>query len=867
MPLRERLQRLQDADPEDFRSAGRYPGLLALVFLFALWIRLIPREGMQYLQALDPYMIARMSRHVAGGGGLPMIDMWRYFPYGTPTYLLNNGDIFIPAYLYQVAAPFMDWLTWAQVYPALAGAFMVVAMYFTGKEMFDRQTGVLAAFFLAAAPGVLRRSSAGWFEKEPFAAFLMISSIYLLTRAWRRTSWPAGILSGVSLGLALTVWGGAKFLVLLYPLVLVPAALLETDAERLVAAFTPTVLIGHVFAAAVNPGGWSFPTGSFVLSAAALAVIWTRYLVEAYDMVPEERLGYVVPGLYAGGGVLLFLSPLYSQRLAGYVMGFVDRATQSSGGGVIAGTVAENQAARAGQIVGQLGAFRAQRVLPGVIAPFSELFSGWTFALVGTGVLVAVMGGMLFRRFLGREEVSLTAAYSGVAAASASLFLAVGTLLSQRSLVWLVWALPPIVVGAAAIYLWPDSRDRVVFGGLYVGLIAYAVLLLAVAMPQAVTAFLFVAAVLLVGAGLLLFAPEQMVAVQNRWYLIIPLFWILSTLYGAAQKSRLLFLTAQPVALMAGYGLSTGLHQLRRSTVWDRVAAAEVEVEPERAYRAVLGVLLAATILINGAAAFSMAQSVGGSPNQLWMENLDFMREETPIDSVVLSWWDYGYWFETIGARAAIADGGNMGFYAQPGEGKINLPLADFLTAADYTEHLDWLRSLSVDYVVLDSSMIGKYSAVSQIHNRNNNQFSAMQTASCRSRENRCLTTRANNQTYLMYQTRGTRFLVPFEQTDGTPEISGTPLMQTRRGTAAVANVCSEDGIREVEVPQNRSAIPGCVAFHPYRQHQTLVYIPRDVMDSTLVNLYVMDAYGMDHFEEVFDNGYVKMWRVDYSPQ
>ncbi|MDY6762005.1 MAG: STT3 domain-containing protein [Candidatus Nanohaloarchaea archaeon] len=864
MALRDRLQWLQDAEPGDIRASGKYPGLLSLVFVFALWIRLIPQSGMQYLQALDPYMIARMSKAVATGGGMPMIDVWRYFPYGTPTYLLNNGDIFIPAYLYQLVAPFMDFLTWAQVYPALAGALMVVAMYFAGKELFDRQTGILAAFFLAAAPGVLHRSSAGWFEKEPFAAFLMISSIYLLTRAWRHTSWPAGMLSGAALGLALTVWGGAKFLVLLYPLVLVPAALLERDRERLIAAFTPTLLIGHIAAAAINPGGWSIPNGAFVLSFGLLALIWIRYLVESYDVVTEDRLDYVVPGLYAGGGLLLFLSPLYSQKLAGYVMGFVGRATQS-GGGVIAGTVAENQAARAGQIIGQLGAFRAQQVLPGAIAPLSELFSGWTFSLIGTGVLLAVVGGMFIARFIDREEVSLTVAYGGVAAASAALFLTVGTLLSQRSLFWLLSAVPPAVAGAAALYFGAEDRDRLVYGGLYIVSIAYALLLLAVGMPRAVTAFLYVGAVSLVGAGLLVLAPERNVPIKQRWYLLIPVLWIVSTLYGAAQKSRLLFLTAQPVALMAGYGLSVGLHQLRQSTVWQQLADADVEFEASRAYRAVLGILLVAVVLFNGAAAYSMAQGIGGSPNQLWMENLEFMREETPADSVVLSWWDYGYWFETIGARAAIADGGNMGFYAQPGEGKINLPLADFLTAEDHTKHMDWLQSLSVDYVVLDSSMIGKYSAVSQIHNRNNNEFSSMQTASCRSRNNRCLTTSANNQTYLMYQTRGTRFLVPFRQTADGLEISGTPLMQTRRGTAVIGSVCSEDGVRKVDVPENRSAVPGCVSFHPYRQHQTLVYIPQDVMGSTLVNLYVMDAHGMPRFTEVFDNGFVKMWRVDYS--
>ncbi|MFB6265455.1 MAG: hypothetical protein ABEI07_00035, partial [Candidatus Nanohaloarchaea archaeon] len=374
---------------------------------------------------------------------------------------------------------------------------------------------------------------------------------------------------------------------------------------------------------------------------------------------------------------------------------------------------------------------------------------------------------------------------------------------------------------------------------------------------SAATAFSFAFVVAILGAGILSIYPSQeRKEVPERWYLIIPLIWIFSTLYGATQRSRLMFLVAHPVALMAGYGLSAGITELERSRVWDALEQFS-DIDRANLYRGLVVLILIPVLVFNAAAAIGMAQNIGGSPNPLWMENLKFMRQETPKDSVVLSWWDYGYWFETIGARAAIADGGNLGFYRKGVEGyKINLQLADFLTAENTTKYMDWLKSLSVDYVVLDSSMIGKYS---QIHHRSNRQFSAMRTFSCRSRNRRCLTTSANNETYLIYEGRGTRFLVPVERSLTGLDIGGRPLMQSQRGTAVVSNVCSEDGIREVEVPENRSAMPGCVAFHPYRQHTSLVYIPRDVMRSTLVKLYVMDAAGMERFDEVFDNGYVKM--------
>ncbi|MDY6769238.1 MAG: hypothetical protein SVW02_03980, partial [Candidatus Nanohaloarchaea archaeon] len=535
-----------------------------------------------------------------------------------------------------------------------------------------------------------------------------------------------------------------------------------------------------------------------------------------YRVVEESNLGYVVPGLSVLGAVLLFLSPLYSQGLARYAMQFISKAAQGTGG-VIGGTVAENQAAQAGQLIGQLGAFRAQQVLPTAVASASEFFSGWTFSLIGTAILMAVMAGMLARKYSWVDEV----------------------------------------------------RPRVAAVSFLVALLALSAAMTVMLPGSPFTAFLFAIVIAVLGAGLIaLFPPEEDVAVSDRWYLLIPLLWILSTLYGATQKSRIIFLTAQPVALMAGYGLSVGLSEVRRLSVWGEMDVSDTDVDPDRILKAVLVLVLVPVVVFNAAAAYGMAQGVGGSPNQLWMQNLDFMREETPKDSVVLSWWDYGYWFETIGGRAAIADGGNMAFYSSTisNGDRINFPLADFLTAENYTEHMDWLDSLSVDYVVLDSSMIGKYSAVSQIHHRTNKQFNAMETLSCRSQGNRCVTTEANNNTYLIYESRGRRILVPFEQRGGSLEISGTPLMQSRRGTAAIGKVCSEDGVEEIDVGANQSALPGCVAFHPYRQHQTLVYIPQEVVDSTLVELYIMDAHGMEHFDEVFDNGYVKMWKVDYSP-
>jgi dolichyl-diphosphooligosaccharide--protein glycosyltransferase len=39
-----------------------------------------------------------------------------------------------------------------------------------------------------------------------------------------------------------------------------------------------------------------------------------------------------------------------------------------------------------------------------------------------------------------------------------------------------------------------------------------------------------------------------------------------------------------------------------------------------------------------------------------WLESLEWIKNNTPENSVILSWWDYGYWIQTLSERATIAD-------------------------------------------------------------------------------------------------------------------------------------------------------------------------------------------------------------------
>ena len=53
--------------------------------------------------------------------------------------------------------------------------------------------------------------------------------------------------------------------------------------------------------------------------------------------------------------------------------------------------------------------------------------------------------------------------------------------------------------------------------------------------------------------------------------------------------------------------------------------------------------------ILNGGSAFPIATND-------WLDAFDWMKNNTPKDAVIASWWDYGYWIQTMGERASLAD-------------------------------------------------------------------------------------------------------------------------------------------------------------------------------------------------------------------
>ncbi len=61
-----------------------------------------------------------------------------------------------------------------------------------------------------------------------------------------------------------------------------------------------------------------------------------------------------------------------------------------------------------------------------------------------------------------------------------------------------------------------------------------------------------------------------------------------------------------------------------------------------------------AVSLANGATSYSRSSFSD------WIQTLQWVRQDTPSNAVIISWWDYGYWFAVMGNRTTTADNATL---------------------------------------------------------------------------------------------------------------------------------------------------------------------------------------------------------------
>ena len=80
-------------------------------------------------------------------------------------------------------------------------------------------------------------------------------------------------------------------------------------------------------------------------------------------------------------------------------------------------------------------------------------------------------------------------------------------------------------------------------------------------------------------------------------------------------------------------------------------------------------------------------------PTNDWLETLEWIKMNTPENAVVAAWWDYGYWIQTLGERASLADNSTLNDTIIKNIAKM------FLSSPN--DSWNMLKEMKADYVVV----------------------------------------------------------------------------------------------------------------------------------------------------------------------
>ncbi len=122
-------------------------------------------------------------------------------------------------------------------FPAFMGGITVLAMYFLGKEVHSRGTGLFAAFFIAFSPGYLQRTTAGFFDNETIGVFATLMTFLFFLKAIRTGKFSHSVIGGIFLGYLSLSWGGYQFVYLVIPIICFILILMKKYNENVLIAY------------------------------------------------------------------------------------------------------------------------------------------------------------------------------------------------------------------------------------------------------------------------------------------------------------------------------------------------------------------------------------------------------------------------------------------------------------------------------------------------------------------------------------------------------------------------------------------------------------------------------------------------------
>ena len=178
-------------------------------------------------------------------------------------------------------------------------------------------------------------------------------------------------------------------------------------------------------------------------------------------------------------------------------------------------------------------------------------------------------------------------------------------------------------------------------------------------------------------------------------------------LFSARSAIRLVMILGPIVPIFVGYLIDQSIFSFKSSK------------EEKRLFLGIVSIILIILTIFIFISYYKEIKSqaynaIPSAYNQQWQKAMKWVSDETPQNSVFSHWWDYGYWLQSIGNRATVLDGGNSNTFWNYYMGRL------VLTGDNQKDALEFLYSHDANYLLIDSSDIGKYGAFSSIGSNEN---------------------------------------------------------------------------------------------------------------------------------------------------
>jgi asparagine N-glycosylation enzyme membrane subunit Stt3 len=661
--------------------------ILAFILWFGAFIRtrnLDKLQGKFPLSIDDPFIFMRYAEYIVEHGKLMAVDYMRNYPLG---YNTGNEAVllaYVISYIYKIVHVFIQSFTVKMAaiwYPVIFFVLAALFFFLLVRKLFNYKIALLATAFLSVITPFLFRSMAGFSDKEPLAIFFMFAAFYFYVSGFKSRNTRKNVFYGVLAGIFTGLMG------------------MTWGGVGYIQLTIPSFVLGVII---LN----KFKKKDFLVYISWLVT----YFIISTQFIP--RYGGVTGYLTSFNSNFTILVLIFA--LFNYYF------NQSS------------------YIKNKVGDKFPLSILSLIAA---GIFSFLSILLVFGPYFISAQIPQITKKFfnVGQNRWALTVAENQIPYTV--------DWINQFGKFYFILFL------IGSILLFYDLTKRIENKKYRCGLfLVYAVFIFSFVFSKykpgsvldgstGLSIFMYAGSFILFGAiilGVYLYTFYKDREVYNsflkfdRTFIFIFIFLILNII-AARSVIRLLFVFAPITAILVSYLIFWiidygGSH---RENVYKYISWGVVVL------------ILYLTLITSAKSSYAYAINAGTGYSFQWQNSMDWVRENTPEDSVFAHWWDYGYVVQAAGERATVTDPGNAIIYWNHLLGR------HLLLAHSSKEALEFLKTHDVDYVLIVSEDIGKYPAYSTIGaDENFDRYSFIPTFSVNLQQ----TQQTRNETVYLFQ-------------------------------------------------------------------------------------------------------------------